>query len=92
MMERLEAIISGRVQGVTYRDFAARAATRLGLTGEVENLSDGTVRLVAEGERGRLDALIMELSKGPFFADVRSVATSFTTARKDFSSFSVRVN
>ena len=51
MNERLEAIVSGRVQMVMYRDFTARFARRLGLVGEVKNLSDGTVRVIAEGSR-----------------------------------------
>lgn len=82
--------MSGRVQGVMYRDFVMRAARRLGLTGEVENLSDGTVRVIAEGDRGILDALLTELAKGPFFAEVRDVAPSFTRATGEFKGFSVR--
>lgn len=90
MNERLEAIVSGRVQGVMYRDFAQRAAHRLQLTGEAENLSDGTVRVVAEGERGTLDAFITELAHGPFFAEVDAVAPSFTNATGEFKKFSIR--
>lgn len=89
-MERLEAIVEGRVQGVSYRDFVMRAALRLGLTGEAENLSDGTVRVVAQGERGVLDALLTELAKGPFFAEVEGVAPSFTRATGTLKGFSVR--
>ena len=89
-MERLEAIVEGRVQGVSYRDFVMRAALRLGLSGEAENLADGTVRVVAEGERGILDALVTELAKGPFFAEVTNVASSFTRASGGFKGFSVR--
>ncbi len=89
-MERLEAIVSGQVQGVMYRDFVMRSAKRLGLTGEAENLADGTVRVVAEGERGVLDAFITELAQGPFFAEVESVAPSFTKATRTHKDFSVR--
>ena len=89
-MERLEAIVEGRVQGVMYRDFVMRAALRLSLTGEAENLSDGTVRVVAEGERGILNALLTELGQGSFFAEVTNVAPSFTRASGGFKGFSVR--
>src|SRR3989344_224255 len=51
MNERIETIVSGRVQVVMYRDFATRKARGLGLVGEVKNLPDGTVRVVAEGAR-----------------------------------------
>ena len=49
MNERLEVVVAGRVQLVMYRDFAWRKAHGLGLKGEVQNLKDGTVRVVAEG-------------------------------------------
>ncbi len=88
-MKRLEAIVEGKVQGVTYREFVARVAKRLHLVGEVENLSDGTVRVVAEGEATLLDALVTELARGPFFADVRNVSTSFTGAHKEFTDFTI---
>ena len=46
-MERIEAIVSGRVQMVMFRDFAQRKALGLRLCGEVMNLPDGTVRVIA---------------------------------------------
>lgn len=88
-MERLEAIVTGKVQGVTYREFVQRAAERLGLVGEVENLIDRSVRVIAEGERGILDALVTELQMGPYFSDVLNVGTSYTKATKKFSSFDI---
>ena len=44
MQERLEVIVSGRVQMVMFRDFVQRKASSLKLVGEVQNLPDGTVR------------------------------------------------
>lgn len=88
-MERLEAIVSGRVQGVMYRDFAKRAAERLLLVGEVENLSDGSVRVVAEGERSILEAFVTELEKGSFHADVKKVSPAYVAATGAFSSFDI---
>ncbi len=46
-----EIIITGRVQGVGYRNYAQRRAHRLGLDGYVMNLKDGRVRARAEGPR-----------------------------------------
>jgi acylphosphatase len=90
MMERLEAIVEGRVQGVMYRDFTQRAARHLRLVGEVENLSDGTVRVIAEGERDVLNGLLTQLAHGPFFAEVKNITPTFLRATGEFKEFSIR--
>jgi len=63
--ERLDATVRGRVQGVGFRVFALREAMALGLAGFVANLADGGVRVVAEGPRRDLDALLERLHEGP---------------------------
>ena len=86
-MERLEATSYGRVQLVMYRDFVQRKARGLGLCGEVKNLPNGTVSIVAEGEREKLLQLVEKLKKGPLLARVDEVKHSFETAtgaHKDF--------
>ena len=88
-MERLEAIVSGRVQMVMYRDFTCRKARGLRLAGSVQNLSDGTVHVIAEGERRNLDALVEKLHKGSLFSKVKAVQTTFLPATKTFSTFSI---
>jgi len=65
--------VRGRVQGVGYRYFVQRAATRLGLTGYVRNLEDGRVEVHAEGDNRALSDLAGLLSKGPPGALVHSV-------------------
>lgn len=87
-MERIEAIISGKVQMVMYRDFAHRNARRL--TGEVRNLDDGTVSVVAEGERTDLEAYIRKLHKGPLFARVEDVRVAWKDATGEYDRFSIR--
>ena len=62
---RLDATVRGRVQGVGYRVFALREAMALGLDGSVANLGDGSVRVVAEGPRRDLEALLALLARGP---------------------------
>ena len=61
----VQAIVHGRVQGVFFRDFVSRQARKLDLTGYVCNLYDGTVEVVAEGERKKLEELISYLNMGP---------------------------
>jgi acylphosphatase len=78
---RLEATVRGRVQGVGYRVFALREAGALGLDGFVANEADGSVRVVAEGRRTDLDALLERLQDGPPAGYVDRVATRWEPAR-----------
>lgn len=57
-MAQLVLLVAGRVQGVSFRWVTKAKATALGLTGWVENLADGRVRIVAAGPRVRLQALL----------------------------------
>jgi acylphosphatase len=63
--------IYGRVQGVGFRWFCRSNARRLNVSGYVKNLDDGTVELVAQGDK--VDELIELCKKGPFFSRVDSV-------------------
>jgi acylphosphatase len=69
-VDRLELRITGRVQGVGYRWHAREEALRLELTGWVRNRTDGSVQLVAEGERVPLTALAGWAGRGPTGARV----------------------
>jgi acylphosphatase len=89
-MQRLEAHVVGRVQGVGFRYFAAQRARRLGLQGWVRNERDGSVRLVAEGPREALDDLVRALNAGPPSARVEHVHTRRMEAAGEFEDFSTR--
>lgn len=89
MHERLEAIVSGRVQLVMYRDFAQRKARGLKLVGEVENLSDGTVRVIAEGPKDALERYVQKLTGGPILARVEHVAPVWLPATGTYRGFSI---
>ena len=88
--ERLEAVAHGRVQGVGFRIFVARSASRLGLTGWVANESSSRVRCVAEGQRASLERLLEDLRDGPRGARVDRVDASWGTASGEFDGFDVR--
>lgn len=87
---RLHAIVKGLVQGVGYRFFVIRRAELLGLTGWVKNLPDGTVEVVAEGDRELLEELIKELWKGPSAAQVTDVVVKWERYTGEFKNFDVR--
>ena len=57
--------VSGRVQGVGYRDALCAEAERLGVAGWVRNRSDGTVEALLQGEHSVVEALIGWARKGP---------------------------
>ena len=66
-------LISGRVQGVFFRDSTKKEALKLGLQGSAVNLSDGTVKVCLRGESEDIDLLERWLQKGPELARVESV-------------------
>ncbi len=65
--------ISGRVQGVFFRDSTRREALALGLTGYAINLPDGDVQVLACGESGAIEQLGQWLKQGPPLSRVESV-------------------
>ena len=58
-------VVEGFVQGVGYRDFARRAALRLGVSGWVRNRSDGTVEALIAGAPADVEAMLAEIRRGP---------------------------
>lgn len=58
---RIHAKITGRVQGVGYRAFCAMNAARLGITGYANNMSDGSVEVVAEGAPENVEEFLERL-------------------------------
>jgi acylphosphatase len=87
---RLTAVVRGDVQGVGFRWSVQREADRLGLTGYAENLPDGSVRVEAEGDPGRLDELEAFLRQGPRWAEVGAVEAERTPATGEFRGFGTR--
>ena len=70
---RLHAVITGRVQGVSFRYYVVEQAETLYLSGWVRNLWNGAVEVVAEGERQNLETLLEALRNGPPMANVADV-------------------
>lgn len=60
-LEELHAIVHGHVQGVGFRYWTVRQATRLGLVGWVANRNDGSVEIVAQGDHDQVIALLRKL-------------------------------
>ncbi|MDX9858933.1 MAG: acylphosphatase [candidate division Zixibacteria bacterium] len=84
-----ELHITGLVQGVGYRYFCSREASRLGITGWVKNLSDGSVRVMAEGERQDIETLIERLRVGPFGAHVDTIEITWRSPGGCYDTFAI---
>jgi acylphosphatase len=80
-------LISGVVQGVGYRFFAIRKADAYGLKGFAQNLIDGSVEVVAEGDRGLIEEFIKDLRRGPISAHVSDIRIEWTTPTYKFQGF-----
>lgn len=85
----VKAIVRGRVQGVGFRAFVAREASRLGLCGTVRNLPDGGVEVRATGDPSVLDQLIRLLHQGPRFAAVHVVELDWNVAAPSAVGFEI---
>ena len=88
-MNEFRAIVSGRVQMVMYRDFATRKARHVGVKGFVQNLADGTVEVVAQGNKESLEKYIAYLRKGSILSHVANVTIEWRTPQTTFDSFTL---
>ncbi|HTG38734.1 acylphosphatase [Sphingomonas sp.] len=73
VMTTQRLFVSGRVQGVGYRDYATRQARTLGVTGWVRNTRDGRVEMLASGEEEALAQFVEACRSGPPLARVDTV-------------------
>jgi acylphosphatase len=89
-MARIEATVRGRVQGVGFRWYVSRLASRLEVTGWVANESDGSVHVVAEGNEAALVDLLESLERGPAGASVAEVSVERMAATGSFQGFAIR--
>lgn len=89
MIKRIECEISGRVQLVMYRDFAKRQAKSLGIVGSAENLKNGNVYVVAEGEEESLGIFLCNLKNGPPFSKVTNAEERWLQVTGEFKDFNI---
>ncbi len=87
--QRLVATVRGHVQGVGFRWYVRREASRLDLDGWVANRSDGSVEVVAEGPDASLGQLLLQLWEGPAGSSVADVQAHYEPARGNVTGFSI---
>ena len=76
MAVRKRVVVSGRVQGVFFRDSCQRQAATVGVSGWVRNRNDGRVEAVFEGEPDAVDRMLRWSRQGPSRARVDAVEVS----------------
>ena len=89
-MIRVHLTITGKVQGVFFRDHTQRKAEELGVTGWVANNADGSVSVVAEGSENKINDFVDWCGSGPSTAEVEKVEVEKLGYMREFSEFNIR--
>ncbi|TSA19339.1 acylphosphatase [bacterium] len=82
--------VQGLVQGVGFRYFVYRHASRLGLKGWVRNLYNSDVEIEAEGDRSMVEELIKEIKVGPRSAHVKDLKIEWQDFKNRYQAFEIR--
>ena len=88
-LARAHLVVTGRVQGVAFRQATVEEARRLGLAGWVRNLRDGSVEALAEGDRRAVEALVAWCRHGPRLARVQDVRVEWRDPLGDLAGFDI---
>lgn len=87
---RAQVIVHGLVQGVWFRQSTKDEALRIGVSGWVRNLPDGTVEAVFEGGKKQVEEIVGWCHRGPSGAEVTKVDISWQKHKGEFSRFDIR--
>ena len=87
--QRLHILYTGRVQGVGFRYTTKTVACGFDVTGEVRNLSDGRVELVAEGARLELEEFQKAIQDSEVGRFVRQEEVAWSAAKNEFRRFEI---
>ena len=91
MMKRADVKIRGNVQMAGFRTFIENTADSLNVKGFAENLKDGSVRVVCEGEGEAIEGLINSIKeKAPSFVRVEEVNVGYEEYKGEFTAFERR--
>lgn len=91
-MKAVHAYVTGRVQGVGFRQSCRYTARHLGLVGWVRNLADGRVELWCQGPPEQVDRLITWAWSGPSAAQVLGVESEPVPANPKLADFLIQPN
>jgi acylphosphatase len=89
-LARLHLTVTGRVQGVGFRNFVQIVASRSALAGWVRNLGYDQVEVIAEGSRAVLERFVEQVKQGPPGSRVDEAHEQWETFNGEFKRFDVR--
>jgi acylphosphatase len=90
MKVRCHIFVSGKVQGVFFRQNTLERAKTLGLKGWVRNTQDGRVEAIFEGEKEKVEKILEWVKSGPPLARVENVEIRFEDFKGEFDDFEIR--
>ena len=90
VLKRIHIFVTGRVQGVFFRQSTRVMAIKNNVNGWVRNLDDGRVEIVAEGEESNVNTLANWCKTGPANSRVDEFELSEETSTDEFENFEVR--
>jgi len=85
----MHALAKGLVQGVGFRYTVNKFAQQLNLTGTVCNLSDGSVKIVAQGSEEALNTLVAKLKQESYPAKVNAISVDFVPLKHLHEEFNI---
>lgn len=89
MKEAVRVVYSGKVQGVGFRYSTERLASHFDVYGYVKNLADGSVELIAEGEKKILVDFLQAILDGPMKRNIKNAQIVWTSATNHYSLFGI---
>jgi len=89
-VQTIRVQVTGRVQGVCFRESTRLEGNRLGLTGWVKNRLDGSVEAMLQGDERDVFQMLVWMKSGPQFARVDNLVTEDVATDEVFSDFTVR--
>lgn len=88
-MYEMKACIKGTVQGVFFRKTLRDHAQSLGLSGYAENLSDGSVQVIVQGNKEELEIFIQKVKQNPGYALIHEIDYTIEEAKKRQEGFQI---
>ncbi len=89
---RVHIFVSGRVQGVFFRERTKKKVEGLSVFGWVKNLPDGRVEAVLEGDRKSVEEMVNWAKKGPILAKVNGLDVAWENYQAEFRNFEIKRN
>jgi len=88
-MKTVELIVKGNVQRVGYRNIVSQAAFESGIKGYVKNLANGNVRIIAQGEKGKIGELVKNIRVKGWPINVENIEKKGISIKKAFERFAI---